>query len=388
LQVSGQSALSAVDLHYLYTNAHVAEFRSQSISKDTTSLVMFQLGITSDSLARLAIRYYLVSSFDNRPSTLLTIADMGKYLQTSGEQSSVYAMGIDNRGKKKLVLILEDTLSLNSWQLPVNLAYGSTGESPNIFLGKITKNVPILAGSVPVASRVRINALFSVGHQYDIDYYDHHFLPAKPPMANNDKPANVPLTIDSTFTVFQLDTFQFEKNGLYFIHEKDSKVGLCIRAEASYYPKPGKIEDLVESLIYIASKEEYKKLTTSFKKKQLFDEFWLNNAKSEEKARRVIKEYYKRVAEANRLFTDYKEGWKTDKGMIYIIYGHPNRVFINDNEEMWIYNKTFQLPRTSFVFKRVNTAFSNHYYVLDRRPELQLAWFRAVDLWRKGKKDF
>jgi GWxTD domain-containing protein len=36
--------------------------------------------------------------------------------------------------------------------------------------------------------------------------------------------------------------------------------------------------------------------------------------------------YYQRVRQANRLFTNYKEGWKTDRGVIYILFGPPDRM--------------------------------------------------------------
>ena len=37
--------------------------------------------------------------------------------------------------------------------------------------------------------------------------------------------------------------------------------------------------------------------------------------------------YYRRVRFANEEFTQYKDGWKTDRGMIYILFGPPNQVF-------------------------------------------------------------
>ena len=129
-------------------------------------------------------------------------------------------------------------------------------------------------------------------------------------------------------------------------------------------------------------------MSSSFNKKELFDEFWLNNTKSEAKARRAIKEYFKRVKEANILFTSYKDGWKTDMGMIYIIYGPPPKVFVQDKGVMWIYNKTFELPHVTFFFNYMNTAFTDQHFVLERKAEYQNLWFRTVDLWRSGKKDF
>jgi outer membrane lipoprotein-sorting protein len=101
-----------------------------------------------------------------------------------------------------------------------------------------------------------------------------------------------------------------------------------------------------------------------------------------------VREYYKRVRRANQLFTSYKEGWKTDRGMIFIVFGPPSRVFVTDKSEMWIYEKSFELPRVSFTFARIDTAFTNEHYVLLRNAEYQNLWYRVVDLWRKGKKEY
>lgn len=53
--------------------------------------------------------------------------------------------------------------------------------------------------------------------------------------------------------------------------------------------------------------------------------------------------YYRRVRYANKEFTQYKDGWKTDRGMIYILFGAPNQVFYSDfvsddiNSQQWVY---------------------------------------------------
>ena len=129
-------------------------------------------------------------------------------------------------------------------------------------------------------------------------------------------------------------------------------------------------------------------MTTSFNKKELFEQFWLNITKSESKAKRGVKEYYKRVRETNTMFTTYKEGWKTDMGMIYIVLGPPSKVFLKNDGIMWIYNKSYELPRIAFFFTQINTAFSENHYVLVRKAEYQNLWFRTISLWRSGRKEF
>jgi hypothetical protein len=42
-----------------------------------------------------------------------------------------------------------------------------------------------------------------------------------------------------------------------------------------------------------------------------------------DRARRIAALYYRRTAAANRLFSNYKAGWKTPRGMIYILFGPP-----------------------------------------------------------------
>ena len=53
------------------------------------------------------------------------------------------------------------------------------------------------------------------------------------------------------------------------------------------------------------------------------DRFWLSNIKNTNKAIQIIELFYERVEEANKQFSNYKEGWKTDMGMMYILFGPP-----------------------------------------------------------------
>jgi len=220
------------------------------------------------------------------------------------------------------------------------------------------------------------------------DFYDFHFKPAMPPMSQTKDSVTSTFSIDKSFTLTSNDSLLLSETGLYYFHLGESQLGQSIIIRDKQYPKVSKLDKLVESLRYLATEEEYQKMSTSFNKKTLFDEFWLNNTKSEPKARRAIKEYYKRTKEANLLFTTFKEGWKTDMGMIYILFGSPSKVFVKDDGIIWVYSKTFELPRVSFFFRHMNTAFTDQHFVLERSPEYQNLWFRTVDLWRSGKKDF
>jgi hypothetical protein len=56
-----------------------------------------------------------------------------------------------------------------------------------------------------------------------------------------------------------------------------------------------------------------------------------------------MEEYYRRIEFANTNFTSYIEGWRTDRGMVYITLGPPNDIerhpFESESKpyEIWSY---------------------------------------------------
>ncbi len=152
-----------------------------------------------------------------------------------------------------------------------------------------------------------------------------------------------------------------------------------------HFPKVLSPENMIGPMRYISTKKEYAALNESENKKIAVDQHWINVAGSSERARTLIREYYTRVESANNYFTSYLEGWKTDRGLIYIIYGTPNVVYKNKDYENWIYGEENNMMSISFVFHKVNNPVSNNDYSLSRSPMFKSSWFRAVDSWRNGR---
>ncbi|UII33386.1 GWxTD domain-containing protein [Fulvivirga ulvae] len=217
-------------------------------------------------------------------------------------------------------------------------------------------------------------------------YYNHIFPPALPPMPIREETPAKAMPIDSSFVVASGQKLTFIKHGL-FLFQKDSssQQGKGIRVENKYYPKLAKLEDLVEPLIYITTKEENMQLQNINGDKKAFDKFWLDLTKSPDRAKSIIKNYFDRVESANRLFTSYKEGWKTDMGLIYIIFGPPDEVTKSNGEETWLYLASPDLPKLKFNFIRTASVFSSSHFVLVRDKSYTSSWYRAIDLWRKGR---
>lgn len=222
-----------------------------------------------------------------------------------------------------------------------------------------------------------------------IHYYNRNFNIAAPPFASvNTKPFNY--TPDKTVTL-QLNSSGESKisppnNG--FIHiqtDTSSRIGYTLIKYEKNFPTIYSIEGLVKPLRYICSTAEYNALLNSETPKKSVDEFWLSKASSKERARELIKQYYNRVEKANKHFSSHVEGWKTDRGMISIIYGPPTVVRKTGRSETWIYGEENNLIALNFVFNQKDNPFSNNDYKLQRSSTYKTSWYRAVDTWRSGR---
>jgi GWxTD domain-containing protein len=95
---------------------------------------------------------------------------------------------------------------------------------------------------------------------------------------------------------------------------------------------PSNIVDLnqaIEQMRYIAKKDGVKKILSAppEKRREAFLKFWRENDPTPgTEANELMEEYYRRVNYANASFRGFREGWKTDMGMVYIVFGAPNEI--------------------------------------------------------------
>lgn len=97
---------------------------------------------------------------------------------------------------------------------------------------------------------------------------------------------------------------------------------------------PMNIKDLnnaINQLVYIATDDQMdslKKAPSQAEKEKRFMQFWKNIDPSPKTAKNeVMNEYYNRIKIATDKFsTSYQEGWKTDMGMVFVIYGNPSSI--------------------------------------------------------------
>lgn len=223
-----------------------------------------------------------------------------------------------------------------------------------------------------------------------VNYYHRDFPLAAPPFSSIEaRPFK--FKPDSMFTLSagadNRFNFKLDRLGFYHIQPDTlSHSGITIYRVEKYYPTLALAGQLVPPLRYITSNEEYDHIIHAKDTKQAIDDFWLNIAgNNKEKAKSLIRIYYNRVQDANKFFSSYLEGWKTDRGMIYIIYGPPNVVYRNSTGESWTYGEDRNFMSLQFTFQKTSNPFTDNDFTLDRSPQFRNAWYNAVDIWREGR---
>ena len=125
---------------------------------------------------------------------------------------------------------------------------------------------------------------------------------------------------------------------------------------------PLSISDLdlaIDQIQYISSRDKLDEIKKAYpeRKKELFRDFWKKKDPTPNTERNeLMEEYYSRVQYANKHFGHYIDGWKSDMGMIYIIFGVPSNIERHPFEmgskpyEVWTY---YELNR-EFIFVDVS----------------------------------
>ncbi|MCD6446946.1 MAG: GWxTD domain-containing protein, partial [Candidatus Marinimicrobia bacterium] len=118
------------------------------------------------------------------------------------------------------------------------------------------------------------------------------------------------------------------------------------------------LEEAIEQMRYLSHtgyfpSRTYKKMMNAEGKEQkdFFTETWKNiDPTPHTENNELMNEYYYRVHVANQRFSGHREGWRSDRGMIYVIYGDPDAV---EEHHMEINTKPYMI----WYYYSVNRSF-------------------------------
>ena len=154
---------------------------------------------------------------------------------------------------------------------------------------------------------------------------------------------------------------------------------------ADNFPLIKDVRQMLEATRYIATRSEYNSNNDADNPKIALDEFWLKCGGSFDKSKKLIEIYYDRIEEANRAFSGIQEGWRTDRGMVYIVLGIPNKINRDAWSEMWLYGDEGSSNVISLRFRKSNHDLDDNMYILERDIIYRSTWDRLVTSWRNGR---
>lgn len=221
-----------------------------------------------------------------------------------------------------------------------------------------------------------------------VRYFGTEYPLATPPFASNES-GSFDFSGDSVGLVRLSDTLTFDRPGLYHFQVDSAGLsGFTAFALGPDYPRLSLRTELAPPLRYLTTKKEYETLAQSGNPdsiKREVDRFWLKIGGSPERARTLIEAFYRRVEEANERFTSYTPGWRTDRGILYVVYGPPDEVLDLGDRERWYYGNRQSALSYAFEFVRVENPFTDQDYSLVRLADHRYGWQQAIAGWRSGK---
>ena len=295
-----------------------------------------------------------------------------------------------------LVLDLVDLKINQKHQLVFKITFTKTKIREEYAIFKNNDDFPLMNGFVEEGESFVVKNLKNTKIDLFITRIKQNYTAAIAPMNLNQQIQSRTLQVDTTFKIQSGESISIGKQGLYLIRQDTTAFyGIGLRVEPRKYPTIQTKEQLAEPLHYIAFKQELQQIEKSDDLKKAIDRFWLTLFKGNvSRTRETLKNYYNRVKKSNMKYASFKEGWKTDMGMIYIVFGEPDEIIWEKDSQKWIYrgnetqsyanDKGRNFNKLIFTFLRRPNQFFEDYYVLLRYIEYENVWLNMVQAIRQG----
>ncbi|MDD4149084.1 MAG: GWxTD domain-containing protein [Bacteroidales bacterium] len=362
---------------------------------DTSAIVFFRLNVDElrlgnknklDTVSELIIKYALrdVYSFQ--------ITDTGvnvfnlKIAANTAYTDGYFRIRLEPNSKNKLIVGFVLVNSKGGSRIILDIDNTDSNLADKFLLEELSaESIMKYDRFVDRQHNYRISSRILSNFAATVEYFKYSDEIIVPPyfMLKNSDDIVVP---DSTFTYRIGDTISFPSHGFYVfkISSQDSAF-MCFINPRDNYPNINVLSDMLEPLKLIATNKDIKHIKTAENLKIAIDNYWLGLSNNQKFAREQIRVFYNRVNLANQFFSDYREGWKTDRGIIYIVLGPPTIVNISASGEEWIYGENPDVAGVFFLFDKVNCLYSGTKFQLKRDERYQAVWAQAVNTWRNGR---
>lgn len=302
------------------------------------------------------------------------LAKTSIYLPSGSMYSLLVELKDDANGKKITKLLKADKTNQENRQNFLAREYGAP--SP-LFMDRVAPN-----------RRYEIELGDTTATLLYVNYYNPSFSLPPPPFAYFD-PGEIGFSPDERFTLATKAgraAFTTGAEGFYhFRRDTTTTEGFTLFISSSEFPEVKEVRNMLEPFRYLVSGKEYKSILDADDLKAEIEKYWINWAGDQNRARNSIKAYYTRVELANRFFSSHLEGWKSDRGLIYLVYGEPDKVYKTEGNETWIYGEENNPLSITFRFTRSTNPFTDNDFRLKREDFYKPSWYRSIEAWRNGR---
>jgi len=401
-QCRGPEGLQTNNLSYLYNKQEVGLRPKFNIvpESDTLFIVHYQIE-TNDFLfsrptedseyeARIQIEYRLLPTLESTTvldSGIVNISHQVKMVKNEILRGEVKLKMPEDLPKSLLYLKTSD-LNRGSSQANFLRINNSSYNAPSYFSLQDTLGNPLFNNHIPPGVPFQIEHSLLPNKEFYVSHYNREFPYALPPYSTNEEEA-FDIQPDTTFKVPAGETFAFKEPGFYHFRLDTSQwSGFTVYSFYPAFPLVGNHQQMAEPLRYLTTQKEYAEMQSLMDKpeelKKWIDDFWIRRGGTSERARSLVANFYERVEASNQNFSSYLEGWKTDRGIVYIIYGPPNAVYRSSAGEAWVYGNESSALSYYFNFIHLDNPFTDNDFSLDRSSQYRYGWGQAIEAWRRG----
>lgn len=383
---------SRSSIHPAFSVYHVNDSSTVVYLRIIPSELLFnQANEQGEYIAELGVQYYLFEAGQNNSfRSVADSASMDKLIKRDNVRNSYFTalpLRVGAPGYYLLRVDLTDKLRDNTSRSYLVIDKRSPYSSQNFRVLSANTNYPVFTDVFKGSQdfRLRFNRM-----GFDSIYVDYYNMDRTLPRPVFSTAPEIPMQAfpDSSWVLPYADSsaYSLGEKGIYkFRMNPERDEGVKLYNFGDEYPMVKSPDALLGPLVYLTSSAEFRDLRMEPNRKLAVDNFWLGLTSDMDDARELIRVYYNRVLFSNLFFSSYKEGWKTDRGMIYIVFGPPDLLEANPDGEKWTYISGKSGGPVEFVFKRRENKFSDFHYELDRRMSSTGLWSNAVSSWRKGK---
>lgn len=382
---------SVLSIRPKYSVFHTSDTLSQLLIKLNLAEILFNQANPENELqAMLRFHYRLVdiTNNDNNKEVFDSLTTVKKLVKHQGRDIIIVSLNIHAQAGKVYLLNIEvfDMLRNAGQKSFVMVDKTSAYSLQNFRVITADGNMPLFSSYMPDSDSVKIVLNKKTDKLYVKFARDNTPLPP-PPFSSQTEPAFGFMADSSWVLPYSTDkVYHFPYKGFYLVQTDTTKPGgLFLAGYDKSYPMVRDVASMIPPLEYLSTTEEFRRLSQADSSKIALDNFWLKLGGNVAVSREMIRVFYNRMFYANQYFNSYKPGWKTDRGMIYMVFGPPSYIKKTANLETWEYYIKEDASNLTINFIKAASPYSHNHYIMQRSDEFTSYWRMAVDSWRNGR---